>query len=610
MKKIDDRNDLPPIKIIAAHEHWNPSMMKPIPRPEHPRPHFVREPWCTLNGEWTYAFDFGESGMEEGRAWFKSHGFADTILVPFCPESTLSGVGHKDFIPAMWYHRTITVPTEWSGKRFILHFGAVDYECEVFLDGQSLGLHFGGTVSFEFDLTRFVKVETEHHLVVRVRDQTRGANQPSGKQSPWFASRGCHYTRTTGIWQTVWLEAMDPCGLKGVQLLPDLDGGRFTLIPTYYGIKAGLRLQAHAEMDGRVVAESEVTAADGNAIVLTLGDVRAWCPSDPFLYDIVLRVTDAHGAILDDVRSYGGLRKVHVEGNRVFLNNRPLYQRLVLDQGFYPDGIWTAPSDDALKNDIVLSMNAGFNGARLHQKVFEERFHYWADKLGYLTWGESSSWGCDPNSIEGAAAFLGEWREIVVRDRNHPSIITWTPWNETGGYSNPKQHRRVHVDSYQLCHDLDPTRPVNDTSGWIHHVTDLWTVHSYNQTAEQLIKTLTPDPEHGVWRVLPKLEAAYTGQPYLVDEYGGIQWIASEKQRFADNSWGYGQGPKTVEEFHERLEGLTEVILSMEHICGYCYTQLTDVEQEQNGIYNYDRTAKFDMARIAAVFRQVPAAYR
>jgi hypothetical protein len=284
------------------------------------------------------------------------------------------------------------------------------------------------------------------------------------------------------------------------------------------------------------------------------------------------------------------------------LNNAPIYLRLVLDQGFYPDGIWTAPSDAALKRDIELSMQAGFNGARLHQKVFEERFHYWADRLGYLTWGESSSWGIDVKDIVSARAFLGEWREIVIRDRNHPSIIAWTPFNETHDVGDSHQHNRLHHDAAQLTRDLDPTRPVNDASGYVHVDTDIWTVHTYQQDPAKLQEQLAPKPESGVFRNFPDREAPYAGQPYIVDEFGGIKWIPSAEMVYAENSWGYGEGPKTLEEFYARLEGMVDVLLSFNHISGFCYTQLTDVEQEQNGVYNYDRTEKFDMARIKGIF--------
>jgi beta-galactosidase/beta-glucuronidase len=577
-----------------------------VPRPEHPRPQFQRDAWINLNGTWTYAFDFGQSGQDAGRRLDRSTGFPDKITVPFCPESALSGVAYKDFIPAMWYHRSLEIPAAWQGSRILLHFGAVDYECEAYLDGVSVGTHFGGAVSFTLDVTRQAKPGTTQHLVVRAKDDVRSGHQPGGKQAQEFKSHGCHYTRTTGIWQTVWIEAVNPFALKDIYLVSDLDGGSFVIQPRYHAEKSGLRLVATLKDGGKAVAQASVPAVGGVPAILSIPKPKPWSPESPFLYDLDLQVVDPAGAILDQVASYAGLRKIHIEGNRVFLNNRPLYQRLVLDQGFYPDGIWTAPSDAALKQDIELSMKAGFNGARLHQKVFEERFHHWADRLGYLTWGETPSWGCDANTVETARNFLAEWAEILVRDRNHPSIIAWTPWNETCHRSHPRQHARVHRDSYALCKNLDPTRPVNDASGYIHCQTDLWTVHNYEQDPKKLADMLTPHPEKGVWRNFPDQEVDYDGQPYLVDEYGGIQWIPSKDRVFADNSWGYGEAPKTLDELYARLQGQTDALLGHPHICGYCYTQLTDVEQEQNGIYNYDRTEKFDMAVIRNIFGRNP----
>jgi len=360
-----------------------------IPRPEYPRPQFRREDWINLNGTWTYVFDFGKSGMQRGFA--ASTGFADEILVPFCPESELSGVRHTDFIEMMWYQRTIDIPVDWAGKRVLLHFGGVDYECEAFIDGVSMGRHWGGTSSFAFDVTAAVRPGASHNLVLYVRDETRSGVQPGGKQCSDYASRGCHYTRTTGIWQTVWLEAVSPYGLQDVYIVPNLDRSRFVITPRFYGVKRGLMLHVTLLADGKQISQATVPASNGVPVTLPIGAPRPWSPADPFLYDIAFQVLDDDGSVLDRVESYAGLRKVHVEGNRVYLNNEPIYLRLVLDQGFYPDGIWTAPSDTALKRDIELSMQAGFNGARLHQKVFEERFHYWADRLGYLTWGERSA---------------------------------------------------------------------------------------------------------------------------------------------------------------------------------------------------------------------------
>ncbi len=568
-----------------------------IPRPEYPRPQFVRPQWMNLNGKWTYAFDFGNSGQERGFA--KSSGFDAEIIVPFCPESPLSGVNHKDFINALWYQRTIAVPLDWEGKNVLLHFGAVDYETEAFIDGKSAGKHWGGTSSFAFDITRFVKAGGTHNLVVYVRDELRSGIQPSGKQCPDYGSRGCHYTRTTGIWQTVWMEPVSKYGLSSCQVIPDLDQKRFYVLPRLYGLKDGLKFRATVKDGSKKVSSSEAVASNNAACVLPLKKPKVWSPEDPFLYDLVFEVVDTAGKVVDRVESYAGLRKVHIEGNRIFLNNSPYYLRLVLDQGFYPDGIWTAPSDEALKRDIELSLQAGFNGARLHQKVFEERFHYWADRLGYLTWGESSSWGIDTSNGVAARNFLTEWEEVVVRDRNHPSIVAWTPFNEA--WSGGEALGRLIANVYELTKNLDPARPVNDSSGGIHVRTDLWTEHSYEQNPQKLRELLTPSEGKPVWCLHPEKSCDYQGQPYLIDEYGGIKWIPSAERQYAADSWGYGEEPKTIEEFYERLEALTDVILSLDHICGFCYTQLTDIEQEQNGVYFYDRTEKFDMERIRRI---------
>lgn len=576
--------------------------MTKFPRPEYPRPQLVREDWLNLNGPWTYVFDFGKSGHQRGFAAgdnFSAMPNGGVINVPFCPESKLSGVAHTDFIEQMWYQREITVPEAWVGRRVILHFGGVDYDCEVFIDGVSVGRHWGGTVAFSFDVTDVVAPGNTHNLVLAVRDEVRSGVQPGGKQCPDFKSRRCHYTRTTGIWQTVWMEPVAQCGMENVQIIPDLDNASFVVVPTFYAEKQGLTFRATVRADGQVVDRRTLAASSGLSYVLPVADPHAWSPDDPFLYALTFEVLDG-SEVLDAVESYAGLRKVHVEGDRVYLNNEPFYLRLVLDQGFYPDGIWTAPTDEALKRDIELSKAAGFNGARLHQKVFEPRFHYWADRLGYVTWGESSSWGIDVTGVESARNFLSEWREIVTRDRNHPSIIAWTPFNETRGGRGHPQHKRLHRDAYDLTHDLDPTRPVNDASGYVHVKTDLWTVHTYNQNPASLREQLALDPDAGVWRNYPEDEVAYQGQPYIVDEFGGIKWIPRKDLAFAEDSWGYGDDPTTLEEFYTRLEGLVDAVLSHDHICGFCYTQLTDIEQEQNGIYNYDRSEKFDMARVAA----------
>lgn len=594
-----------------------------IPRAEYPRPQFERNAWINLNGEWTYSFDFGGSGLE--REWFKSTGFDQKIIVPFCPESKLSGVEYKDFINHMWYHRTISIPQDWANKQVLLNFGAVYYKSEIYIDGVFAARHFGGTSSFQVDITPYVKAGQTHNLVVYVESDVRSTHQPSGKQNLQFASYGCNYTRTTGIWQTVWMEAVHPEGLQSVQMIPDIDQQQLIIHPRFYK-ELGGKLEVTLKDNGKVVSKETVAANSLSTVILPVKKMKTWSPENPFLYDVELRVIDKAGNVVDEVKSYAGMRKVHIEGKKIYLNNQPYYQRLVLDQGFYPDGIWTAPSDEALKKDIQLSMEAGFNGARLHQKVFEERFYYWADKLGYLTWGEASSWGMDCNDIETARNFITEWTEIVERDRNHPSILIWTPTNEEF-WPDRVQYPRLMQDLYKLTKAIDPTRPFHGTSGGSHIATDIWTVHNYEQDPAKLKDLLYNDGklmEAPKWEIqlMPKNIGfnglKYTDQytfpqykhdmPYLIDEFGGIKWNPSQQMESAQNtSWGYGEPPHSLEEFYARLEGLVNTVLSLsDHVWGYCYTQLTDVEQEQNGIYYYDRSPKFDMKRIHAIFSKNP----
>lgn len=594
-----------------------------IPRKEYPRPQFERQSWVNLNGEWDYTFDFANSGVERGFA--KATSFEGKIMVPFAPESKLSGVEHKDFITGIWYHRLIDIPQEWEGKKILLNFGAVYFNSEIYIDGSLAGRHFGGSSSFSVDITSRVKAGGKHHLVVRAVSDLRSAMQSAGKQSLQFASAGCNYTRTTGIWQTVWMEAVVPSGLKSVQLIADVDQKQLVIHPQFYSDSRNT-LKVVLKDGEKVVASKEVKATNSSTVVLPVRNMKLWSPENPFLYGLVYQLKDETGRIVDEVSSYAGMRKIHIEGNKIYLNGKPYYQRLVLDQGFYPDGIWTAPSDEALKKDIELSMAAGFNGARLHQKVFEERYYYWADKLGYITWGEAPSWGMDTNHPEVARNFLMEWQEIVVRDRNHPSLFIWTPMNESW-WPDKVQYPRLAADLYDLTKSLDPTRPVNDASGGCHIKTDIWTVHNYEQDPDKLKAILYQKgkffqtPNHSPSSMQgnvgfngPKMNETYEfpqydGKiPYLIDEVGGIKWTKEQGQENSDTqSWGYGVAPKTEKEFLHRLEGQINAVLELkDQVWGYCYTQLTDVEQEQNGVYYYDRTPKFEAQLLHDIFSKNP----
>ncbi|MFT5368179.1 MAG: beta-galactosidase/beta-glucuronidase [Candidatus Latescibacterota bacterium] len=578
------------------------------PRAEHPRPQFQRDNWINLNGTWNFAFDFGSSG--EQRGWSSDpSGFNKTITVPFCPESELSGIQHTDFIPSVWYHRTLDIPNSWEGKRILLHFGAVDYHCKAWVNGQSVGQHYGGGASFTFDITSALQ-NGDNSLVVCANDDTRSGDQPQGKQCPDLHSRRCHYTRTTGIWQTVWLETVSTSHIDHVRVVPDLDSSRFVLTPSFKNAKRGHTFKATLLDRSEEVAVSSAPATDGAAMSLRVKDPHIWSLEDPHLYDLRLELLDGD-TVIDAVYSYAGLRKFHIEGHKFYLNNQPIFLRLVLDQGFYPDGVWTAPNDDALKADIEKSMAVGFNGARLHQKVFEERFHYWADKLGYLTWGEFYDWGMNFGSPQAIHNHQREWREIVMRDLNHPSIVAWTPFNETIGAARDhfEAHRRAVEETYHLTRALDPSRPCHPTSGYVHVVTDIFTVHNYEQDPEKFAETyasVSPDDLENTSVRFPELSIPYNGTPYVVDEYGGTWWDANatETEQEADrkSSWGYGARPTDIEEVYHRIEKLTQVLTDHPNIAGYCYTQLTDVEQEQNGIYTYDRQEKFDAERLKQYF--------
>ncbi|MCX7012647.1 MAG: hypothetical protein NTW86_08820 [Candidatus Sumerlaeota bacterium] len=379
--------------------------------------------------------------------------------------------------------------------------------------------------------------------------------------------------------------------------------------------RRGLRLRAAALANGKEAASAMVPAAGGAGLELRIANPRPWSPADPFLYDLNLELLDGE-CVVDRVTSYAGLRKFHVEGNRFFLNNKPIFLRFVLDQGFYPDGIWTAPDDTELKKDVERSLAVGFNGARLHQKVFEERFHYWADRLGYLTWGEFADWGGahgfgDP---QGNHNHQREWREAVMRDLNHPSIVAWTPFNETigGAQNHAEAHRRAVEETVALTRALDPSRPINDTSGYVHVETDIYTAHNYEQNPEvfrEQYAGLTPDKPNGFVYKQTGVSVPYAGQPFVVDEFGGTWWNESMAREEVGkggaerkSAWGYGKTPESIGEVYHRIEELTRVLTSHPHMAGFCYTQLTDVEQEQNGVYTYDRKLKFDAERLKKAF--------
>ena len=571
--------------------------MNSIPRSEHPKPQFRRDSWMNLNGQWAFEIDNGRSGKARGLN-AKDAQLSGRIIVPFCPQSELSGVNHKDFLSGVWYRRTFELTKEQLSGQVVLHFGAVDYRCEAFVNGVSVGTHTGGYVSFCFDVTGAVH-EGENVVTVYAEDDERDPLIPRGKQSELFYSHGCDYTRTTGIWQTVWLEFLPETHIEKIRIFPSVETGSFDVEAL---LKGAGTLTVEAAYEGRPMGAVSVNADGGLVrLHLPLQETYLWELGCGRLYDLKL----TYGA--DTVQSYAGLRSVRLDGYRFLLNGKSVFQRTVLDQGFYPDGIYTAPSDQALENDIHLSMACGFNGARLHEKIFEERFLYHCDRLGYMVWGEFPNWGLDVTRPDAVYSVLPEWLEEVERDFNHPALIGWCPFNETWDRDHRKQDDNVLRAVYLATKSADPTRPCIDTSGNYHVVTDIYDVHDYEQNVE-VFKNHYDELANGgeLWDQVNHrgtgVRQQYDGKlPVFISEYGGIGWTKEEK------AWGYGNMPKSEEEFIERFRGLTSAILDNPRIMGLCYTQLTNVEQEQNGLYTYDRQPKFDVKIFKEILTQKAA---
>lgn len=559
-----------------------------IPRAEYPRPQFVREKWINLNGKWQFEIDNGGSGEARG---YTEVGYTlnSEITVPFCPESKLSGLEHKDFMFGVWYKRTINID-DISG-RVVLHFGAVDYHAKAFVNGKFVGEHKGGYVSFSFDITDSV-VEGENEIALFAADDTRDRLIPSGKQSPKYESFGCHYTRTTGIWQTVWLEFTPKSYIQSVKYYPNITDCSVNIEATLCGTEDFV---CEISYEGKAMGSYVAKAIGGkHCFSVPLSEKHLWEVGNGRIYDVKFVFGN------DAVQSYFGLREVRLDCFKFLINGKSVFQRLVLDQGFYPDGIYTAPTDADLVKDIEISLAAGFNGARLHEKIFEERFLYHADRLGYIVWGEYPDWGLDVSYEDNIYAMLPEWMEELERDFNHPAIVGWCPHNET----TDKNFRKQFDPSISLVYDvtkaIDTTRPCIDTSGWHHVKTDIFCVHTYNHNIESFKQNFDRLMTEGYLFDHKEKRQTYNGEAAFVSEYGGITYNANGK------SWGYG-AVEDIEAFFEKYKGLTDPLIDNTKMFGLCYTQLTDVEQEQNGLYYYDRTPKFDTKRLYEIMSRKAA---
>ena len=571
---------------------------EPQPRPEYPRPQLCRPEWMNLNGRWEFAFDDFDIGLRE--EWYTGRlGFERRITVPFTFEADQSGVGDRSFHERAWYRREIQIPPQWAEKRILLHFGAVDYRATVWLNGSVVGAHEGGHTPFMCDITAALRNHSGV-LVVRVEDPPTDRYIPRGKQHWEERPTGIFYARTTGIWQTVWLEPVPESYMASVKITPAIDGTvkfEFKIAepePNQF-VKVIVRDEQRFLANGISIANGPLAA-----VSVFVQDPKLWSPETPYLYEARAELHSPKG-LVDAVETYFGYRSVGTQNGKVLLNGSPYYLKTVLDQGYWPQSNLTPPSDEAIQADIRLVKEMGFNGVRKHQKVEDPRYLYWADKLGLLVSGEMAN--AYLFNDDAVARITREWIEVISRDYNHPCIVIWVPVNESWGVPNLKEPKeQAHLRAlYYLTKSLDDTRLVIDNDGWEHtEVTDLFAIHDYTKTGSEFYRRFkniavegVPLPLYGKLYLAPG--HVYNGSPIFLSEFGGVGYIRPEdRAKVPAGSWGYSGIESSEEAAEARIRGLYEAIAHIRQIAGVCYTQLYDVEQEINGLLTYDRKPKFD----------------
>jgi beta-galactosidase/beta-glucuronidase len=584
-----------------------------IPRPEYPRPQFVRDDWFNLNGEWEFAFDDKNEGLAQH--WHDGRTLPLRIVVPFGYQTKLSGIGDKSIHEVVWYARSFEVPDEWLPTDLLLNFGAVDYSSTVWINGQEVGHNQGGHVPFQFEIAPYVKKGT-NRLTVRVEDK-QDPQQPRGKQSYTGEPHGIDYYCTTGIWQTVWLEPAPPIRIEELRITPHAHRNILELSIFLHAPSSPWRIEVDVlEQGKRVAFVEDVTAVATGRLFVTIPYAKLWSPESPHLYDLNIRLYEGQN-LLDEVRSYAGLRGLRLRDGQFLLNGNPIYLKMVLDQGYWPDGYLTAPSDEALQEDIGWTKMFGFNGARKHQKIEDPRWLYWCDRLGLLVWEEM------PNAREWSSRaedqLSAEWQTAVRRDYNHPCIVAWVPVNESMGFPGLGQE---HAGQYafiermvRVTRRLDGSRPVIDNDGWEHtDITDVLAIHDYTPTASLLAKRYADKLKGGklplkMWIGEKPLFARGSkdrGQPVVLSEVGGFLSIPEDlPPEKRDMLYQFYASFESPDELVEKYRDLMKGIADLDFLAGFCYTQLTDIEQEINGLLTYDRKPKVDPERIAEIQREM-----
>ncbi|KAF7715531.1 Beta-galactosidase [Penicillium ucsense] len=639
----------------------------------YPRPDFERISlnWVSLNGVWDFLFDDGNEGL--ANEWPKNGIPPNTahnqskreIEVPYAFQTAASAIGLLEAHEVMWYERRIndvrTADEKDQGNRLLLRFGAVDYECSVWVDGFFIGEHRGGHVPFDLDVTgAFSAGVKSARLTVRVRDSPSDLAQPRGKQYWKPVSESIFYTPTGGIWQSVWIESVPGmrlcCGSGGTVLRADdiqrgqvhaqiAVTGRSPQDPCVVEVEVLLNGSSVVTKEAELPKERDLVAFDLDMKLddiagfqttapydqegVWLNGIALWAPEHPILYDLVLRLRNSSGNQVDEVHTTVGMRSLSWQsGDGTFrLNGKPLFQMLNLDQGYWPETGMTPPSSEALKADIILAKELGFNGCRKHQKVEDARFLYWADRLGYLVWGEMAN--AYEFGIDYVERMNAEWIEAVKRDINHPCVITWTPNNESWAYPSLKDsiEQRNHIRSlYYLTKTLDPSRPINDNCGWEHVLTDLTTYHDYADFSE-LAQTCSRmeggilGPKAGRELFVKPIYSGFSGHtlvdagaqhqagaPVICTEFGGVNIAPPRDGEAGERDWGYTTAAD-VDDFLRRFENLVMAVVKGGHTCGLVYTQLYDIEQEVNGLFTYDRKAKVPVAKIRAILERAQEVY-
>ncbi|MBA5728432.1 glycoside hydrolase family 2 [Aerococcaceae bacterium INB8] len=589
-------------------------------RNNYPRPQFQREKWINLNGDWQIEFDYKNQGLSN--KYFKQDvKFSENIEVPYVYQSKKSGLNHKKNCEVLWYKKTFTI--EKLTDTTVMHFGAVDYIADVYVNEIHIGQHIGGHTSFKFDISHAI-IEGENAVTVRVEDYTDREWIPRGKQYWNVQPESIWYTNTTGIWQTVWLEQINTIHVDSMKITPKLDDESVEIKPIFSELTEEMELEIIIEFKGELIVQTRSKILSTEQIFnfdVMSGKImnknahgfgRTWSPEAPNLFDVTLKLF-VENKLMDKVESYFGMRKIHIENDQIFLNNRPFYQKLILDQGYWPNTLMTAPEDKDFEKDIKLAKEMGFNGARKHQKVEDPLYYYYADKLGFVVWGESAS-PANYNT-QMVPLVVNEWKEIIERDYNHPSIIAWTPANESWGISEvnyDKQQQDFLQTLYYFVKSLDQTRLVIVNDGWEMIKTDILGVHNYSHgnvdEIEKYQKYVNDiSTTENLTTAMPAQRNIivegyeYKGQPLMLTEFGGISFNPDEVW---DNAWGYTSA-NTKEAFLADYERVIDAIKKSQALRGYCYTQLTDVEQETNGLLTFDRRPKVDLNLIKEINEKI-----